>query len=216
MIFLAKPYQSYDRHVELCVRKWEEWVDVHGWVFEHFSGETGISAEELKRRTLLAVVLHDLGKMIAPFQESMQSLARNAKPRYDGNHYRHEVASFPYALQAAMRLAPDKSPTALVEAFAILGHHRSMDKNWRKFRRESGRRPTFISEGITRALGQACTWMRQFGWGFPDAEEFRDPSSPPLDQAEAILGGWSKHARRIHVSERSQFLVKNSTSYGSL
>lgn len=205
MSFLAKPDQSYERHIELCVRKWEEWVHVHGWIFQFFARETGISAEELKRRTLLTIVLHDLGKMIKPFQGLMESLARNEKPRYDSEYFRHEVASFPYALQAITKLTPEKTPAALVELFAILGHHRSMDKSWQKFRRERGRKPGYISEGITCGLEEASKWMREFGWEFPDPEELRLPTSVPLDQAEAVLSMWSKHARRIHVSERNKF-----------
>ncbi len=205
MTFLAKPHQSYERHVELCVRKWEEWTAIHGWVLDRFSEETGISAAELERRTLLVVVLHDLGKMIVPFQESMQSLARGERPLYDETYFRHEVASFPYALEAVARLAPEKSPMALVEPYAVLGHHRSLDKNWRKFRREYARMPPFIPEGVTHALAEAGMWMRRHGWEFPEANEFTGPSSLPVPQAGAVLERFLVTGRSIHVSQRNGF-----------
>ena len=216
MTFLAKPDQSYEQHAGSCVRKWEEWINCHGWVLDWFAKKTRISSAELKRRTLLVMVVHDVGKMIKPFQDTMQSLARSKRPRYDHDHFRHEVASFPYALQAVMRLAPQKEPQAMVEPFAILGHHRSLDKNWRKFMREAERIPPILPYGIIFALEEAGNWMRHFGYEFPGSKEFRDPCSPPIAQAGAVLAGLSAAASYIHVSQRTQFWSQIRTLMVSL
>ena len=186
MTYLAKPDQTYEEHVLAAYQAWKEITTAVRPLIDRVADCAGISSERLVKSSLLIVVLHDIGKMCQPFQEMMLDIAAGKRPRYERN-YRHEVASFPYVLQAARVL--DKleggavSPCCCLEEVAVLGHHRPVNGALQSFSREvqydvSGKLP-WADGGVSAAIDLAREIMLREGYEYPahPVKEYERPCS---------------------------------------
>lgn len=131
-----------------------------------------ISEEEFLQGSLLSVLLHDIGKMIVPFQNMISSIRAGKKYDYK-NYYRHELVSFPYIEYASCSLNRKNFIGAPLEAFAVAGHHKLLTQDLESFERERKNAfPEIISEGTKNALELAKTIFEQHdnSWKFPSID----------------------------------------------
>src|SRR5659263_276755 len=94
-VFFAKPDQTYREHLDSVYAAWRQTVDVTRPLIERLAQQCQFTVDDLLRASLLTIALHDVGKMIAPFQEMMATI--QAGEAYDTRqNYRHELGSFLY------------------------------------------------------------------------------------------------------------------------
>jgi len=168
--FFAKPNQTYREHVEAVYQAWKQVISRNRNLIHRLASSLSFSEEEFIKGSLLTVVLHDIGKMIIPFQEMMEAKRAQKKVDYKKN-YRHELASFPFILTAAQRIKENSANQFPYEAFAVAGHHRNLDTGVSSFQREVlSDRPKFIDEGLDEALTIAQEIFVREGFGFPNIE----------------------------------------------
>lgn len=136
--YLAKPTQTYYEHICKVYAAWKQIISSSRPLVDSVSESLGISSERFLKSSLLTVVLHDIGKMCVPFQDMMQVINLKGTPDYSKN-YRHELASFPYVLEASSKLEIAEGLLSKffgLEALAVLGHHKPVDGECSYFNRE--------------------------------------------------------------------------------
>ena len=105
-------------------------------LIERLANRYSFSVERFLKGSLLTIALHDIGKMIEPFQEMMIAIRQN-KPFDKKSNYRHELISFIYT---AKYWQEDKQGNYLtcipLEALAVVGHHRPLNSDLTSFNRE--------------------------------------------------------------------------------
>jgi CRISPR-associated endonuclease/helicase Cas3 len=169
--FLAKPDQSYEHHVEAAHNAWREVLPHLIQKATRLQELHGCPVEGFVIRSLLAVVLHDLGKLIVPFQRMMDAVRRGRKPDYREN-YRHELASFPFVVVAGIELNKRYGPymgNLPLEALAVAAHHRRLNTDMTSFERERlVGKVAWHEDGVQRGLELAADIFRRNGFQFPD------------------------------------------------
>ena len=93
MTFYAKPDQTYREHIEAVHLAWKETVRAKMPLIERMANRYNFSVERFLKGSLLTITLHDIGKMIEPFQKMMMAVKQN-KPFDKKTNYRHELISF--------------------------------------------------------------------------------------------------------------------------
>ncbi len=154
-VFFAKPNQTYREHVEAVYASWGQTVDVTRPLIERLARQCNFSVDDLVRASLLTVAFHDVGKMIAPFQEMMATI--QAGEAYDTRqNYRHELVSFLYIAAQLERSTPTCKPLVLLGALAVAGHHKLLNSDLTSFERERiAAPPRQLLAGIREAFGVA-------------------------------------------------------------
>lgn len=66
--FYAKPNQTYQEHLEAVYTAWKETVDAKKPLLERLAKRYAFSVDRFLQGSLLTIALHDIGKMIEPFQ----------------------------------------------------------------------------------------------------------------------------------------------------
>jgi len=175
----AKPDQTYREHIEEAYRAWRVTVDAKRRLIERFSEQHGFPVERFLKGSLLTVVLHDLGKMIIPFQEMMEAKRTGKKFNFK-NNYRHELVSFVFAAYAASLLNKETPFTKLpVEALAVAGHHRPLNTDLTFFERErTSLNPQISHEGLKEALELAEEIFLRHGWQLPAISDRLEQEKP--------------------------------------
>ena len=174
--------------------------------------------QELVSASLLTIALHDVGKMIAPFQEMMETVRAGAS--YDTRrNYRHELVSFLYVASQREHLKDSCAPLILLGALAVAGHHRSLNSDLTSFERErmaTKRRdppPYQLPAGIHEALDVAEELFELEGAHMHISDEERLRHADPYANVEAMVPyvhtykscsrGWSGHASYTPCSRGS-------------
>lgn len=172
-IFWAKPDQTYEAHINAAYKAWKETVIANKNSIQRISKELGFSEDRFLQSSLLTIVLHDIGKMIEPFQNMMDVIRENKKPNSKKN-YRHELASFAFALMGSVALSRKsgyligKSP---LEALAVVGHHKKLNPDFMSFERErTADVPIFSEIGLRQALEIAKDIFERENYVFPELE----------------------------------------------
>jgi CRISPR-associated endonuclease/helicase Cas3 len=167
-IFYAKPDQTYQEHIERVYNAWEEVIKAKQGLINRLAQKYGFSPERFKQGSLLTVVLHDIGKMIVPFQEMMEA-KRNGKSFDLGKNYRHELVSFVFVFVGFAELQKRSFYSRWpLEALSVAGHHRAFDSDLSSFVREKiSDRPIAYTEGIDLALKIAKELFGRNQWDFP-------------------------------------------------
>lgn len=169
-IFWAKPNQCYEEHIEAVYGAWKETIQAVFPLIRRTGAKYEFSEQAFLQRSLLSVVLHDIGKLTGPFQKMMETIRRGDKFNFNGN-YRHELASFPFALMGSVMLS--KQSTSFIgrlplEALAVVGHHKRLNPALTSFERERLKeKPDFFEDGIRMALRLAGDIFGREGYGFP-------------------------------------------------
>jgi CRISPR-associated endonuclease/helicase Cas3 len=131
-VFFAKPDQTYRQHLEAVYTAWKQTVTAMRPLIERLAGTYDFSYGDFIRASLLTIVLHDIGKMIVPFQEMMATI--RAGEQYDTRrNYRHELVSFLYVVSQAQS---KQAPFIVLGALAVAGHHRTLNSDLTSFERE--------------------------------------------------------------------------------
>jgi CRISPR-associated endonuclease/helicase Cas3 len=171
-IFYAKTDETYQEHIERVYNAWEEVIKVKQGLIHRVAQKYGFSPERFKQGSLLTIVLHDIGKMIIPFQE-MMSAKRNGKSFNLDKNYRHELVSFMFVFAGFAELQKRSFYSRWpLEALSVAGHHRALDGDLSSFAREKiADRPVAYPEGIALALKIARELFDRNGWDFPTITE---------------------------------------------
>lgn len=185
--FWAKPEQSYEGHIEAVYSAWKKTVKSVSPLIRRTGAKYGFSEQAFLQRSLLSVVLHDIGKLIVPFQKMMETIRRGDKFNFKEN-YRHELASFPFALMGSVMLSKQSFPfigKLPLEALAVVGHHKRLNPILSSFERERLKeKPVFPEDGVRMALQLAEDIFRREGYVFPtlNAELCRVSAYKELDR----------------------------------
>ncbi|MBF0538988.1 MAG: CRISPR-associated helicase Cas3' [Nitrospirae bacterium] len=175
MIYYAKPDQTYEEHIEAVYRAWRETINAKMPLIERLAGKFNFKPERLISGSLLTVALHDIGKMIKPFQNMMTAIRANTRPNVK-DYYRHELVSFFYVTKYWGALNKDVKLTCVpIEALAVVGHHKDIDSDLMSFDRQrkadlSGRPPVVFDDGIRVAVTLAEDLFKREGLVFPHIE----------------------------------------------
>jgi CRISPR-associated endonuclease/helicase Cas3 len=172
--YYAKPDQLYQEHLIAVYEAWQKIIEVKLPLIQRLAARYQFDVERFLQGSLLTVLLHDLGKLSAPFQQLMADI-RNGKALNHNdyrNYYRHELLSFPYILVGASELQKQRRFSEwFLEALAVAGHHRPLDSDLTAFEREKSLpRPERYWDGIETALNNAKAIYEGYheGWVFPD------------------------------------------------
>jgi len=204
--YFAKPDQTYEAHIEAAYGAWKEITHYKFSLIQRISSELGITPERFLQSSLLTIVLHDIGKMCAPFQNMMTSVQNEEIPDYR-NNYRHELGSFPYVLSCSVALEKTTgekiSEYKGLEALAVLGHHKVLTGNLSSFERESqfsnlGSDLKWTSGGIHFALQLAKEMFAREGFSFPNISEteFKKPFGSASQVLESLSQLFKKDRKR--------------------
>jgi len=219
LLFYAKPDQTYRQHLEAVHAAWEETVTAKHHLIERLAKKYNFSVERFLRGSLLTVVFHDIGKMIEPFQDMMDLIRKDKKFNLRKN-YRHELASFPFAVAAWNELNQSSILSKVpIEALAVVGHHKPLNTNLTSFDRESGAAaPNFVAGGLKEAYNFAEKAFRQEGWSLPGSqEEIERQNQNPYHLLKKLI--WDGYLGKLLSEEDPErirtlyFLIKGILHY---
>ncbi len=156
MTFYAKPDQTYREHIEAVHLAWKETVHAKMPLIKRMANRYNFSAERFLKGSLLTITLHDIGKMIEPFQKMMMAVKQN-KPFDKKTNYRHELVSFLCIAKYWHAINKESYLTCIpLEALAVVGHHRPLDSDLTSFNRECLMSlPKILPDGVKEALSIA-------------------------------------------------------------
>jgi CRISPR-associated endonuclease/helicase Cas3 len=191
-VFFAKPDQTYREHLDYVYTAWKQTISAMRPLIERFAFHCGFTYDEVVSASLLTIALHDVGKMITPFQEMMETIRAGA--HYDTRrNYRHELVSFLYVASQREHLKDSCAPLILLGALAVAGHHRSLNSDLTSFERErmaTKRRdppPYHLPAGIREALDVAEELFELEGGHMHFGEEERLQHADPYANVEAMV-----------------------------
>ena len=190
-IIWAKPDQSYEEHITKAYSAWKDTVAAKKNLIQRFCNEFGFSEERFLKSSLLTVVLHDIGKNTAIFQE-MMAISRKGK-RFDySKNYRHELVSFLYGIAGNIALSKQEHGQLIgnipLEALVILGHHKKINPTMASFDRESrSEKPAINVEGAKNALLLAKKIFIAEGYDFPKQLFEFNAKDNPYERANIFL-----------------------------
>ena len=164
-VYYAKPDQTYDEHIYSVYNAWRQVTKCKKRLIKQISIKFGFPEEEFIKLSLMTVLLHDIGKLILPFQTIMKAKREQRSISYSKN-YRHELCSLPFLLFFKNLLIKDKSLKFPYELFAVAGHHKILDITQRSFEREiySKKEPSIIIDALDYALELVKDIFKQEGY----------------------------------------------------
>jgi len=216
-IIWAKTDQSYEEHITKAYSAWKDTVTAKKNLIQRFCNEFGFSEERFLKSSLLTVVLHDIGKNTAIFQEMMATSRKGERFDYSKN-YRHELVSFLYGIAGNIALSKQEHGQLIgnipLEALVILGHHKKLNPTMASFDRESrSKKPTINMDGVKSALLLAKNIFMEEGYKFPEQLfEFNAENLDPYKNANIFLNGpFSKmvqnETKPVYESIRPTYLL---------
>ncbi|MGV8122035.1 MAG: CRISPR-associated helicase Cas3' [Candidatus Xenobiia bacterium LiM19] len=190
--FYAKPDQTYREHIEAVYSAWKETIEAKSSFIDRLSRQFGFSAKRFKIGSLLTIALHDVGKLIEPFQQIMDDLrkGRNVSRK---NNYRHELLSFIYAVQYWNAINKQECLSRLpVEALAVASHHKTLDSDLTSFQREAVYFPipAIDRDGLEQAIFLARELFEREVFDFPDKVDISKLSGKkPYESLASLFSG---------------------------
>ncbi len=181
MTYYAKPDQTYQEHIEAVYQAWLETIEAKKNLIKRVAQLYDFSEERFLISSLLTVALHDLGKMIPPFQNMMKA-KRDGRKYNKKDNYRHELFSFIYTAWAASCLSREEGYLTFipVEAMAVAGHHRPLNTDLTSFERErmADTMPVLLPDGLQEAIYLAGIIFAKHGWKLPSFKNGLEKDDP--------------------------------------
>ncbi|ATW27427.1 CRISPR-associated helicase Cas3' [Candidatus Formimonas warabiya] len=204
--YYAKKDQVYEEHLKAAYKAWKETVKEKRNLIERIARKYGFSLERFLQGSLLTVVLHDIGKMIRPFQEMIQA-ARQGKKFDFRKNYRHELVSFLFALAGCGALEKrsfySKWP---LEAIAVAGHHKALDIDLSSFDREKRAGKLSVEEeGILEGLTVAQEFFEREKWQWPQLP-YQLAQADGLGKLSELVVNYLPKIKDLEDSERLRTL----------
>ncbi|PKM81755.1 MAG: CRISPR-associated helicase/endonuclease Cas3 [Firmicutes bacterium HGW-Firmicutes-14] len=138
-IYYAKPNKdktgTYNYHVGECYRIWGELIYSRTQALAHLCQALDVSLAEFQKKTKKAILLHDAGKLLPPFQKQMKRLIEG-KPVDPKLFFRHELASAWIMFISGFNDFTNNKYLVPWELLAVLGHHKNLQLDWLSFDRE--------------------------------------------------------------------------------
>jgi len=216
MTFYAKPDQTYREHIEAVYLAWKETVYAKMPFIERMANRYSFSVERFLKGSLLTITLHDVGKMIEPFQKMMMAVKQN-KPFDKKTNYRHELISFMYSAKYWHVINNENYLTCIpLEALAIVGHHRTLNSDLTSFDRECLMPPPkVLSDGIDEAISIAKELFQKEGLTLPIINNRSKYGSPYNSLSQLIWGVLNKGIERdgAEKTRAIYFLLKGILHY---
>lgn len=156
-MYWAKPDELYQVHIQNCYAVWEKLSEENEHLLVLFAQRHNIPYSKLREKIVLAILFHDVGKLLPVFQKNMELIRMNKKPDYSKN-FRHELISavFLWALYIS-RLKNDSEEKKYLpfEIYAVLGHHKELEPMFSSFDRElkCAKWPGLERERVNYAIG---------------------------------------------------------------
>jgi CRISPR-associated endonuclease/helicase Cas3 len=220
-IFWAKPDQTYEQHISAAYHAWKATVSAKHNLIKRLGTQYGFSEERFLKSSLLSVVLHDIGKNIEPFQMMMKAKREGRVFDYQEN-FRHELASFRYAVIAGANLSNSEGHLIgkiPLEALVILGHHKKINTSLDSFSRERSVKPLYCKNGIHEALLLADDIFQKenflsSGFSFSKSryKEYNpvDEQSNPYYDASKLIGGIDGSFVKIFEREQNPNKIRDT------
>lgn len=158
MTFYAKALEgmegTYEYHVRTCLAIASEFLSLNREVLERVCSCLEISYEELTALCLRAVFFHDIGKLGDFFQERMRRRLGPDGKDDPKRFFRHELLS-----ACLLHSLWDRKKGAFpYDVWAVLGHHKKLDRDW----------SAFVRERDARKPDRLTTEQIQFGLNFDE------------------------------------------------
>ena len=139
--YYAKPLPgeegSYEYHIRSCLEIANSFFELNAGSIKSFCVDNDVPYDAMRRICFVALFLHDVGKLGAFFQNRMEHLVSKVNGR-ELVYFRHELISALILWGCrecdGCRCFDDVFP---YEVFAVLGHHKGLDKSWKNFARET-------------------------------------------------------------------------------
>jgi len=217
MTFYAKPDQTYREHLYAVYLAWKETMHAKLLLIERLARRYNFSVERLLKGSLLTVTLHDIGKMIEPFQEMMTAVRQN-KPFDKKTNYRHELISFIYTAKYWQAINKESYLTCLpLEALAVVGHHRPLDSDLTSFNRECLMSlPKVLPDGVKEAISIAEGLLQKEGLNLYLIENSIKYEDPYKSLSDLISSGLLSKGIERDGAEKTRaiyFLLKGILHY---
>ena len=136
MSFYAKALEgvegTYEYHVRTCLSIASEFLRLNREPLEKVCSCLEVSYEELTALCLRAVFFHDIGKLGDFFQERMRRRLGPGGKDDPKRFFRHELLS----ARLLHALWDRKKELFPYDVWAVLGHHKKLDRGWSNFGRE--------------------------------------------------------------------------------
>jgi len=165
LLYWAKPDQIYDQHIEQCYEIWVRLWKLKEPYIEQWLQEIDMPLREFRIKSLISVLFHDIGKLSQVFQDFMEAL-REGKKIERSQYFRHEINSAIFLMEYWHKRR-DSSQDAFFpyEVWAVLGHHKALERNWTSFEREKRRNewPELSSKSIEYAIGVVVDILKEEG-----------------------------------------------------
>lgn len=212
----AKPDQSYEEHINKAYCAWKDTVIAKKNLIQRFCTKFEFSEERFLKSSLLTVVLHDIGKNTAIFQEMMYVSRKGKRFNYKKN-YRHELVSFLYAIAGNVALSKQEHGQLIgnipLEVLVILGHHKKINPDMASFDRESrSKKPSINMEGVNSALLLAKNIFMEEGYEFPEQLFKFSAKDNPYERASQFLNNYfpklvQDETKPVYESIRPTYLL---------
>lgn len=145
---LAGEEGSYEYHVTKCLEVAADFFEVNCQAIKSFCQANSLSCDAMKRICFMAIFLHDAGKLGTFFQSRMEHIVNKANDK-EIVYFRHELISALILWRRYENLGGKYSDEDFpYEIFAVLGHHKGLDKKWQNFKREMDKRADKISPKV--------------------------------------------------------------------
>ncbi|MGI6434878.1 MAG: CRISPR-associated helicase Cas3' [Syntrophomonadaceae bacterium] len=182
-MYWAKPYQTYDQHIKQCYETWSKLWTLKEPYIDQWLHQIDMPLREFRIKSLICVLFHDIGKLNPIFQNYMDAL-RHGRKIEQGHYFRHEINSAIFLMEYwYKRRKSGQDAFFPYEVWAVLGHHKTLERNWTSFDREIKRRewPELTGNRIEYAIEVVTDILKKEG------------ISPPSSQP--VVGGndWKNH-----------------------
>ncbi|MGI6468291.1 MAG: CRISPR-associated endonuclease Cas3'' [Syntrophomonadaceae bacterium] len=181
-MYWAKPNQSYEQHIRNCYKVWLKLWNLKEPYISRWLQDIKIPLSELRAKSLISILFHDIGKLNPLFQDYMDALRHDKKvPR--NNHFRHEIGSAVFLTEYwHLRRSSGNDSLFPYEVWAVLGHHKTLDRNWASFEREMKMKewPEVTSEALQYAISIVAEILKEEG------------ITPPSHTSMVSMGEWKK------------------------
>lgn len=187
-MYWAKPDQIYDQHIEQCYEIWGRLWKLKEPYMEQWLQKIDMPLGEFRIKSLISVLFHDIGKLNPVFQNYMEVVRRGKKVERS-LYFRHEINSAIFLMEYwHKRRASGEDAFFPYEVWAVIGHHKTLERNWTSFEREIKRTewPELSVKSMEHAIGVVIDILEEEGVTPPSSQpimsvsEWKSPFFPNM------------------------------------